>query len=33
MKDEKAILGPETGYTTSYIFVFSRQETATELMV
>jgi hypothetical protein len=33
MKDEKAVLGPETGHTASYIFVFSRQETTTELLV
>jgi hypothetical protein len=33
IKDEKAILGPETGYTASFIFVSSRQETATELVV
>jgi hypothetical protein len=33
MKDEKAILGPETGYTAIYIFVSSRQKTSTELVV
>jgi hypothetical protein len=33
MKDGKAILGPETGYTASFIFVSSRQETTAELVV
>lgn len=30
-KDEKAIVGPETDYIASYIFVSSRQETTNGL--